>query len=625
MLQIQSPFQQLFDANGSPLDDGYVYIGTANTNPETSPIAIYWDDAGTIPAAQPLRTLNGYLVRSGTPARVYTSLDDFSMTVKDRQGRVVFSVLDATSDSNLTTALAASSGSSLVGFLQSGAGAVARTVQNKLRDMVSVKDFGAVGDGITDDTAAIQAAINASNSVYFPDGTYLVSAQIDLKADLMLQAETGAKILLQTGVTPYVLRGSATNNVTIRDLEIEGNGASGFSTVYITNATNVTVDNCKITKSGSTALWFSSCSFAKVENCTLSSNYYYGLEFRDCDNCKAIANTCADNGNTGVATSTGGRGIMLWRSRGCYIAGNRFVNNSEYGFRIYSEAADTTTSNYNVVTGNVFADNVRADLVLYDEGAAFSFVAHNVISDNVIYRSVDTTDLNSVCVLHGDFNTYVNNHITKSGAFGTDCGFNFFNANYCTISNCSVSNMDVAFSTSSSTNITIDNCFGNGVAKGLTIPTEGIVIRNSKFLHGGAGTTDVCINNVAATGKNFYQGNYISGFYQGIAINDQAVAIFNNTTVGSTNAGLRKTGNVTATIEAANNSWDSANPFLLSAYSRTGSTHDQAVLKYPAAPVSLTWTRGDVVWNEEPAVGQPIGWMCTVAGTPGTWVAMQNL
>lgn len=175
MLQIQSPFQQLFDTNGSPLDDGYVYIGTANTNPETSPIAIYWDDAGTIPAAQPLRTLNGYIVRSGTPARVYTAADDFSMTVKDKQGRVVFSVLDATADSNLTTALAASSGSSLVGFLQAGANAQARTVQSKLRDVVSVKDFGAVGDGVTDDTAAIQAAINYCTSMsnrkqtlYFP-------------------------------------------------------------------------------------------------------------------------------------------------------------------------------------------------------------------------------------------------------------------------------------------------------------------------------------------------------------------------------------------------------------------------------------------------------------------------
>jgi hypothetical protein len=184
MLQIASPFQQIFDTDGSPLDNGYIYIGTANANPETSPIAIYWDDAGTIPAAQPLRTLNGYLVRSGTPARVYTALEDFSMTVKDRQGRVVFSVLDATSLSNLQSSLASSSGSSLVGFLQAGTGAQLRTVQSKLRDVVSVKDFGAVGDGIVDDTLAFTDARTASSGRYYvPDGTYLVASSPDVWAD----------------------------------------------------------------------------------------------------------------------------------------------------------------------------------------------------------------------------------------------------------------------------------------------------------------------------------------------------------------------------------------------------------------------------------------------------------
>ena len=178
MLQIQSPFQQLFDTNGSPLDDGYVYIGTANANPETSPIAIYWDDAGTIPAAQPLRTLNGYIVRSGTPARVYTALEDFSMTVKDKQGRVVFSVLDATSLSNLQNNLASSGGSALVGFLQAGIGAVTRTVESKLRESVSVTDFGAVGNGVSNDYAAFilwAAEVNSSgNEWVIPQGNYLL-------------------------------------------------------------------------------------------------------------------------------------------------------------------------------------------------------------------------------------------------------------------------------------------------------------------------------------------------------------------------------------------------------------------------------------------------------------------
>lgn len=74
---------------------------------------------------------------------------------------------------------------SIVDFQQSGTGAIVRTAQDKLRDVVSVKDFGAVGDGVTDDTAAIQAAIDAvfygslqGGSLYFPKGSYRVTSSI---------------------------------------------------------------------------------------------------------------------------------------------------------------------------------------------------------------------------------------------------------------------------------------------------------------------------------------------------------------------------------------------------------------------------------------------------------------
>jgi hypothetical protein len=76
--------------------------------------------------------------------------------------------------------LLASSGSNSVGYLPAGAGAVASTVQTKLRESVSVKDFGAVGDGVTDDTAAIQAAIDANGGavIFFPVGTYKITSPI---------------------------------------------------------------------------------------------------------------------------------------------------------------------------------------------------------------------------------------------------------------------------------------------------------------------------------------------------------------------------------------------------------------------------------------------------------------
>ena len=65
-------------------------------------------------------------------------------------------------------------------FTQAGTGATARTVDSKLKDVVSVKDFGAVGDGIADDTAAIQAALSAAKSVFIPPGTYLISSMLQV-------------------------------------------------------------------------------------------------------------------------------------------------------------------------------------------------------------------------------------------------------------------------------------------------------------------------------------------------------------------------------------------------------------------------------------------------------------
>jgi len=57
----------------------------------------------------------------------------------------------------------------------------ARTLANRFADVVNVKDFGAVGDGVADDTAAIQAAINSlSGTIYFPDGVYVTSSTINL-------------------------------------------------------------------------------------------------------------------------------------------------------------------------------------------------------------------------------------------------------------------------------------------------------------------------------------------------------------------------------------------------------------------------------------------------------------
>lgn len=87
-----------------------------------------------------------------------------------------------------------------VSYTPAGSGAVATDVQTKLREFVSVKDFGAVGDGVADDTSAIQAAIDTGAAeIYLPEGTYVLTSPLKLGDRQCLYGAGRSKtILLKT-------------------------------------------------------------------------------------------------------------------------------------------------------------------------------------------------------------------------------------------------------------------------------------------------------------------------------------------------------------------------------------------------------------------------------------------
>jgi len=77
-------------------------------------------------------------------------------------------------------------------FLATGNGSVTRTLDSKLSDTVSVKDFGAVGDGTTDDTAKIQAALNSgAANVLLPKGVYIITSPLYVPENIVFRGEIG--------------------------------------------------------------------------------------------------------------------------------------------------------------------------------------------------------------------------------------------------------------------------------------------------------------------------------------------------------------------------------------------------------------------------------------------------
>jgi hypothetical protein len=185
-LSIQVPFPVFQGRDGQPLENGYVWIGEPNLNPQTNPVVAYFDAALTIPAAQPLRTINGYVSRAGTPAQIYVDGVNFSILVQDSKGLIIYNFPNGTGigaqaagvgftgfkgQVGFVQDLSDDDGSDWIGFDAAAATAVTRSAQEKMRDVVSVMDFGAVGDGVANDYQAFMDALTAAagGTVFVPN------------------------------------------------------------------------------------------------------------------------------------------------------------------------------------------------------------------------------------------------------------------------------------------------------------------------------------------------------------------------------------------------------------------------------------------------------------------------
>jgi hypothetical protein len=180
-----------------------VTYGQWSANIQTVEFTGYLNETFTATDGQTVFTLaNAYTVGIGAirayingvyqAPSAYTETDANTITFSEGldagdQAAFVISSFDA----------AAATGANNITYTPAGVGAVATNVQTKLREFVSVKDFGAQGDNVTDDTAAIQAAIDAIEAtepagagvLFFPKGNYRTSGPITIPSHITLEGE----------------------------------------------------------------------------------------------------------------------------------------------------------------------------------------------------------------------------------------------------------------------------------------------------------------------------------------------------------------------------------------------------------------------------------------------------
>jgi hypothetical protein len=241
------PKIQFFANDGTPLVGGKLYSYAAGS---TTPLATYTTYAGTVANTNPV------ILDSRGEANVWLGAGPYKLALYDSVNALIWTV------DNITPV----SDASLVSYLPAGTGAVVTTVQAKLRESVSVKDFGAKGDESTNDYAAIVLALaaGAGKRIIFPAGTYVINYTpptcFTLPANVVLEGEGDGLTVLRftaSSTTLGVLFTQTSANATLKNLTVQIVEVAGGQTSMLNwSANNLLLDNCTfiggMTNTGST-------------------------------------------------------------------------------------------------------------------------------------------------------------------------------------------------------------------------------------------------------------------------------------------------------------------------------------------------------------------------------------
>jgi hypothetical protein len=662
-------------------------------------------------------TTGGAVVSSTAGQFIATSSSSSGLTFSSKVNKTI------TSSTNLN-------------FLATGTGAQTVSVNTKLAETVSVKDFGAVGDGTTDDTAAIQAALTAGagKSVMLPSGTYRTSAALQVPANTVFFANPGTAII---DVQPTASTATMNNGLlftgsgaTIDGLQIHGTNEATFSgglrTLYAAAiladsqisgvvARNLTVKNCRIFK------WGRGIELRRADNSTISDNRFWGgaqqgnasTESSTSDiNIYGSAdpnqgsrytitnNFCFGNQDSGIGFNgikdrfvvCTGNVIQPMQEDGITPVGTGATNKSRYGILCSYVGNDpsgpTSTGTNSLVSNNIVTDYGHCGInsqVGTRPGGDTSFVG-NVIT-NCGFSTVYPGDasLKGGIWIEGGADSITGNVVI--GCFRVGIELNCGNPidpdiqhSRAVVSSNNISKVsgDPNNPSASGWGINISGANVNGVlvsanrierpsnigircgGENIHISDNSLDIRHAlggiQVSQSGTLACSVCNNRIVGNDKTtdteFNSGIWFDGTVHciGNVINTFRRGI-NRLSVPSAlrDIGTNCSGNAIMDcnrgIVSSGGSWIvQSNTITNCTTDLQGSAYQGIVVKaasgsafgggfnvvccdttIPSGGAGGTWAVGDRFLKSNPAVGSPKAWVCTVAGSPGTWVSEGNL
>jgi len=397
---------------------------------------------------------------------------------------------------------ASGKGAALSGFLQPITSAIARTVQTKLQDYVSVKDFGALGDGSTDDLAAINNAFANSDYVYFPPGNYHVSGTISL---------TGSKKVIGAARTSVTITNTTADLPTIslaagNDIQIQG----------------IALDRSVTATAGGDGIYAGNITGQTSITDIFSRRNYHGVVLGPCDYNTFSNSICELNVGCGVLlTNSAVLGNLQW-----YLNGVLCQKNGSHGFEYLTAGTAAATSCGSMTNCATFANTgygVLVSAVSTNPIPAFRMLGGFLGQDGQGEIYLDTFGSN-----HKISSVYIElcgtsptgpSLGTPASHVGQNVSITANNA-YTTISDCEIVQASYSGVYDNGLNTTIDNCriLNNGLAAvaGVTygvhvITTTGVSKIRGCTIGNTSGSTSQTIGIVTEGDNVLVSSNDLNG------------------------------------------------------------------------------------------------------------------